>query len=250
MTSPESIDRPLAETDSAWQWSLRDQFTLVLVCCVMLTLIRVFEGAVGLAELASLAIATISAFTVGFYKRFGCLWLAGPLLLLIPGMLLFTPIPFMTRLGLGALSAGVYILAAIPIVCATKTAGKLWPWMVGSIACFAVAMLITPPDPISMLFVVLPLFICYIIVAIAWRVQRSALRVIGPVLTVTAMIAILAGYLAAVLMDGSNAAAATPNGELSIPHELVNLDGRIFAPLGLLGAAVTIVAYGRNRSAR
>jgi len=46
---------------------------------------------------------------------------------------------------------------------------RRWRWVLGCVACFVVAMLLTPADPISTAFVAVVLCVVYTLCAMLWR---------------------------------------------------------------------------------
>ena len=105
---------------------------------------------------------------------------------------------------------------------------------------FFAAASVTAADPLSMLMVAIPVCACYVIVAAAWRIQRSTLLVIAPLLVAISAVTTLDIYAVAFSVNSIATAAVPASAAFS---EAAGIIARILAPLGLLGVATTIVGY-------
>ena len=68
----------------------------------------------------------------------------------------------------------LYSLAGLLIVAVFAPLLFTWPWMAGLAACFAIAMVLTPADPQSVLIVAVPLSAFYLLGVLFWKRSRSA----------------------------------------------------------------------------
>ncbi len=81
--------------------------------------------------------------------------------------------------GAGGVSIGpmevlIIAVASLYLVVLTVLSKGHWAWVLGLIACFAIAALFTPADPASMILVVILLSVLYTIGVLAWKAPRRS----------------------------------------------------------------------------
>jgi len=245
MKCPQSTEIPLRASDHGWQYNLRDILLVTLAVSVLLGTGKAFGGLLAPVELGLVMLAGVSVLAAAVTTRFRWPWLLGFILLPLAAWLL-TPSgwPLKYRFLPAGLTAGVYAAAGVPVVLVSRPGEKRWPWMFGAVACFLAPALVTTADPLSMLIAAAPLWLCYTLVALAWRRRRSALLVMGPVFFLGGVGIVLGSYY---FSDrAARYSVATPAFNLLTPGA-IDLLMSVSVPIAQLGAAVTILAM-LNRS--
>ena len=247
MKQCQSTEIPPHESSHRWQYSLRDMLLVTLALSVLLGTGRAFGGRLGPVQLALVILAGVSVLAAGVFTRARWPWFLGLALLSLAAWFL-TPSgwPLMYRFLPAGLVGGVYAAAGLPVILVSRPGEKSWPWMLGAVACFLAAALVTPPDPFSMLIAAAPLCLCYTLVALAWRKRKSALLVMGPLFLLGGLGTVLGGYFVA--HRAASRSTAVPIVRQVAP-ETFDLLMSASAPVAQLGAVVTILGL-LNRSHR
>lgn len=245
MKQSHSTGVPPDESKHRWQFTLREILLVTLGLSVLLGTGQAFGGLLSLLELGLVLLAGMSVLAAGIFTRIRWPWLLGLVLLSLAAWFL-TPSgwPLGHRFLPAGLVSGVYAAAGLPVILVSRPGEKRWPWMLGAVACFLAAALVTPPDPLSTLIVAAPLCLCYTLVTLAWRKRKSALLVMGPLFLLGGLGTVLGGYFVA--HRAASHSAAMPIVRQVAP-EIVDLLMSASAPVAQLGAVVTILAM-LNRS--
>ena len=152
------------------QFSIRDVLVVILVVAVLLGGMRAFHGELGSGELCLAFVAGLSTLIASWFGLLRWPWLVGFVFAFV-GTFLLVPIPATPsiHLALAGTISVVYAVAGCPVIIVKDSKRRLWPWMLGSVSCFAASALFTPPDPLSMLFVATPLSFGFILIALGWK---------------------------------------------------------------------------------
>jgi hypothetical protein len=159
---PSAYSVPEPSSPQAFTTALRYKFTVVPLGVLLLGATAVALTAskktrpVGLVLLTLTFLGGLAAALSWTLYRAGVAIAIGPIELLVVGV------------------GTVYILLL------TVLSRGWWAWVLGLIPCFVAAVLLTPPDPLSMLLVGVPLCVLYTVAVFAWRARRKSQRVEGP----------------------------------------------------------------------
>ena len=118
-----------------WQCGLRDVLAVILAVCVLLAASRVFSGGLGVLELGLLAISSTSVLLSGIFTRTRWPW---PFALIfgLVALCSLAPVSLATKSALACAVSAAYLVAGLPAIIVAGTNTRLWPWMIGSVACF------------------------------------------------------------------------------------------------------------------
>lgn len=77
-------------------------------------------------------------------------------------------------MSVGPVEVIITAAATLYIILLTVLSRSRWLWILGMLVCFILAALLTPPDPLSMLLIVVLLCVLYTIGVFAWKAGRKS----------------------------------------------------------------------------